>query len=172
MPAQRARGRRFPADARPLFGRPLPEVDATKSYNTVIYNDADAGAINVNANPRKARVLSAYLQYCTENSPAIREQFLQIVTKYNTTTYNQGTDRMLEIIYDGITYGRDKAVEDLLGQTIRNSRWHAIMKTEHFTAGSSEIAQQYQSLLPTKQKMIDFDMKKWYTLPKIEPASD
>ena len=151
---------------------PCPKVDATKSYNTVIYNDADAGAINVNANPRKARVLSAYLQYCTENSPAIREQFLQIVTKYKTTTYNQGTDRMLEIIYDGITYGRDKAVEDLLGQTIRNSRWHAIMKTEHFTAGSSEIAQQYQSLLPTKQKMIDLDMKKWYTLPKIEPASD
>ncbi|MBR5044767.1 MAG: hypothetical protein IKX66_05400 [Clostridia bacterium] len=151
---------------------PCPKVDATKSYNTVIYNDADVGAINVNANPRKARALSAYLQYCTENSPAIREQFLQIVTKYKTTTYNQGTDRMLEIIYDGITYGRDKAVEDLLGQTLRQCRWHAIMKTEHFTAGSSEIAQQYQSLLSAKQKIIDADMKKWYTLPKAEPASD
>ena len=151
---------------------PCPKVDATKSYNTVIYNDADVGAINVNVNPRKAKALSAYLQYCTENSPPIRKQFLQIVTKYKTTTYNQGTDRMLEIIYDGITYGRDKAVEDLLGQTLRNYRWHAIMKVEHFVAGSAEIAQQYQSYLSPKQKIIDADLKKWYTLPKVEPASD
>ena len=45
---------------------PCPKVDAAKEYNTVIYNTGDAGAINVNATPNKARVLSAYLQYCTD----------------------------------------------------------------------------------------------------------
>ena len=42
-------------------------IDSRKVYST-----GDAGAINVKSNPRKARALSAYIQYCTENSPAIR----------------------------------------------------------------------------------------------------
>ena len=147
---------------------PCPKADVEDSYNTVIYNDADAGAINVNVAPRKAKTLTAYLQYCTENSPPIRDQFLLIVTKYETTVYNQGTDRMLDLIYDAILFGRDKAVEDLLGQTLRESRWHAIMKSQHFVAGSEYITQQYEALYALKQNLLDNDMKKWYTLPKVE----
>ena len=147
---------------------PCPKTDASKSYNTIIYSTGDAGAMNVNANPRKARVLSAYIQYCTENSPAIREQFLQIVTKYKTTTYNQGTDRMLDIIYDAIRFGRDKTIDDLVGNS--STRWHGLMRHEHFLGGSEYIAQQYAALRPSKQTMLDKYMEKWYTLPKVEPA--
>ncbi len=147
---------------------PCPKTDKENSYNSVIYNDADAGAINVNIGPRKAKTLTAYLQYCTENSPAIRTQFLQIVTKYTTTVYNQGTDRMLDIIYDGILWGRDKAVEDLFGEILREQRWHALMKRNHFTVGSEFITQQYESLRAVKQRQLDKDLEKWYTLPKVE----
>ena len=143
---------------------PCPKADATYSYNTVIFNSADAGAINVNANPRKARVLSAYLQYCTEHSPAIRNQYLQIVMKYKVTTYDQGTDRMLDIIYDSILWGRDKMVED------RNEepRWHGLMRTGLFLVGSDYIAQQVRETVTRKQAALDDVMKTWYTLPKTE----
>ena len=149
---------------------PCPKLDPDKDkpYNTIIINQGDVGAVNVNANPRKAKVLSAFIQYCTENSGEIREQFLQIVTKYKTTTYNQGTDRMLEIIYDSVRYGRDKTVDDLN----KDPRWHRIMMEEKFVAGSDVIATRYAGAIQQKQALLDNVMKTWYTLPKVEPASN
>jgi len=147
---------------------PCPKLDEDSEYNTIIINQGDVGVINVNANPRKSRVLSAFIQYCTENSGAIREQFLQIVTKYKTTTYNQGTDRMLEIIYDGVLYGRDKQVDDLNS----DPRWHRLMMGQKFVAGSDYITTQYQSALANKQKLLDNVMKTWYTLPKTDNGAN
>ena len=149
---------------------PCPKLDPDKDkpYNTIIINQGDVGAINVHANPRKAKVLSAFIQYCTENSGEIREQFLQIVTKYKTTTYNQGTDRMLEIIYDSVRYGRDKTVDDLN----KDPRWHRIMMEEKFVAGSDVITTRYAGAIQQKQALLDNVMKTWYTLPKVEPASN
>ena len=147
---------------------PCPKTDVGKSYNSIIHNVADVGAINVNANPRKAKVLSAYLQFCTERSTGIREEFLEIVTKYKTTTYNQGTDRMLDLIYESILYGRDKTVDDLVG----GQRWHGLMKDQQFHAGSDYITSQYASLVPGKQNKLNDYLKTWYTLPKVEPTAD
>ena len=149
---------------------PCPKTDAAKPYNSIVYSTGDVGAINVNANPRRARALTAYLQYCTENSPAIREQFLQIVMKYKVTTYNQGTDRMLNIIYKSILYGRDKTVDDVAGSS--NNRWHGYMRKQHFQAGSDYIATQYASCISSKQSALDRIMKKWYTLPRVEPTAE
>ena len=148
---------------------PFPKVDAAKEYNTIVCSTGDVGAINVNVNARKARVLTAYIQYCTENSPAIREQFQQIVTKYTTTVYDQGTDRMLDLIYKSIRWARDKTIDDLAG--ISANRWHGYMRKQHFEAGSDYIATQYAAVRGTKQNLLDRDLKKWYNLPKVEPAN-
>ena len=147
---------------------PCPKIDVERQYNTIINNQGDAGAINVNVNPRKARVLSAYIQYCTENSARIREQFMQNVMKYKVTTYNQGTDRMFELIYDGILYNRDYTVE---GEN-EEPRWHRLMMAERFVAGSDYISTQYRSSVSTKQRILDKLMEKWYTLPKTEPKAE
>ena len=149
---------------------PCPKVDASKSYNSIVYSTGDVGAINVNANPRRAKALTAYLQYCTENSPAIREQFLQIVMKYKVTVYNQGTDRMLDLIYNSILFGRDKTIDDLAGTT--SNRWHSLMRLQHFEAGSDYVTGQYESCRSSKQTALDRVMKKWYTLPIVEPAGE
>ena len=149
---------------------PFPKVDVEKEYNTIVCSTGDVGAINVKVNARKARVLSAYIQYCTENSPEIREQFQQIVTKYKTTVYDQGTDRMLDLIYKSIRWARDKTIDDLAG--ISANRWHGYMRRQHFEAGSDYIATQYAAVRGTKQNLLDRDMKKWYTLPKVEPAAE
>ena len=148
---------------------PFPKVDAAKEYNTIVCSTGDVGAINVNVNARKARVLTAYIQYCTENSPEIREQFQQIVTKYTTTVYDQGTDRMLDLIYKSIRWARDKTIDDLAG--ISANRWHGYMRRQHFEAGSDYIATQYAAVRGTKQNLLDRDLKKWYNLPKVEPAN-
>ena len=144
---------------------PCPMVSAHQEYNSIIDNTGDAGAVNVKSNPRKVRALSAYIQYCTENSSAIREQFLQIVMKYKIATYDQGTDRMLDIIYNGILYGRDKAVDDLFGVRDRDNRWHDLMKHEHHEGGASYITTKYAAVVSQKQKALDEYLKTWYTLP-------
>ena len=146
---------------------PFPKVDASKEYNTIVCSTGDVGAINVNLNSRKARVVTAYVQFCAENSPAIRKQFQEIVTKYKTTVYDQGTDRMLNIIYKSIRWGRDKTIDDLAG--VSSNRWHGYMRRQHFEAGSDYISTQYAAVRQTKQNRLDKDLQKWYTLPKVEP---
>ena len=144
---------------------PCPMVSAYQEYNSIIDNTGDAGAVNVKSNPRKVRALSAYIQYCTEHSKHIRSQFLEIVMKYKIATYDQGTDRMLDIIYNGILYGRDKAVDDLFGVRDRNNRWHDLMKHEHHEGGASYITTKYAAVVSQKQKALDEYLKTWYTLP-------
>ncbi|MBR4770309.1 MAG: hypothetical protein IK090_05205 [Clostridia bacterium] len=153
---------------------PIPKLTVDANYNTVIHNVGDAGAINVNTNPDKAKVLSAFLQYCTENSGAIRDEFLQIVTKYRTTTYNQGTDRMLDIIYDSVINGRDKSIEDLMrkGNGTSSYRWHVlIMEGNEFSHDSSFLASKYAAAVSAKQAYLDECLATWYTLPKVEDAT-
>ena len=146
---------------------PLPKVTAANKYNTIVHNTADVGAINVNTDPVKARVISAYLQYCTENSREIRNEFLEIVTKYRTTTYNQGTDRMLTLIYESLTNARDKGIEDA---SMRKSgaRFHGKMKDNAFVWGSAEVISWYEGERASKQAKIDELMEIWYNLPVVE----
>ena len=142
---------------------PLPKVDVNKNYNTFIHNVGDAGAINVNINPNKAKALTAYLEFCTETSPEIREEFLEIVTKYKTTVYNQGTDRMLDIIYDGVINGRDKTIEDAIGG---GNRWHQMMKDGgKFLYTSANVVTNYETNVKSKQTTLDGILEKWYALP-------
>ena len=154
---------------------PVPKIHADGEYNTVIHNVGDAGAINVQTTPGKAKAVSAYLQYCTENSGSIRREFLEIVTKYKTTVYNQGTDRMLDLIYNHTINGRDKAIEDIMGtdSTCKPLRWHVLLKTDNqFTHDSSYLAAQYASAVSAKQAYLNEKLATWYTLPKVEPNAE
>ena len=148
---------------------PLPKVSADKKYNTIIHNTSDAGAINVNTFPQKVRTISAYLQYCTENSTEIREEFLQIVMKYKNTVYDQGTDRMLNLIYESVTNARDKAIEDAAEKTSED-RYHGAMKNHGFTWGSSDVSSWYEGVKSSKQSKVDTVLATWYQLPTSEAA--
>ena len=141
------------------------KISEEKHYNTPIHTIGDAGAINVNANPRKARVLSAFLQYNCEHSAAIRRELLEIVMKYKTTTYNQGTDRMLDIIYDSVITGRDKMIEDCVGT---DYRFFWVMMRGKCEVTSAVLASDYPTYINTKQGLLDKILRTWYTLPKTE----
>ena len=142
---------------------PLPKVTSDQKYNSLIHDTGDAGAINVNAAPLKAKVISAYLQYCAEHSKEIRTEFLQTVTKYKTAVYNQGTDRMLDLIYDNVVGGRDKMIENVVGGSIK---WHEEMKNSGFTYTSSDFVTVYQANYKSKQSVLDGIIRNWYTYPK------
>ena len=147
---------------------PLPKVSADKKYNTIIHNIGDAGAINVKTEPGKTKVLSAYLQYCTEHSTAIRTHFQEVVVKYKNTVYNQGTDRMLDLIYNSVVNGRDKSIEDLMrgDATCKGLQWHNFMKKEgKLDHTSAYIASDYKSARDTKQAYLDSILETWYNLP-------
>ena len=142
---------------------PLPKVSVEQKYNSLIHDTGDAGAINVNVAPLKAKVISAYLQYCTEHSKNIRTEFLQTVTKFKTAVYNQGTDRMLELIYANIVGGRDKMIENVVGGDIK---WHEELKKSGFTMTSGDFVSIYEANYPSKQNVLDDIIRKWYTYPK------
>ena len=144
---------------------PSPKVHADDEYNTFITNTGDAGAINVNTHPTKTRAITAYVQYCTENSGDIIDEFLNIVTKYKTTTYNQGTERMLDLIYEHVVYGGAKVIDDTVGGSYR---WHGIMKDHGFTDTGSDLADDYETYVTSKQGELDKILNQWYTLPKVE----
>ena len=150
---------------------PMPKADVNKDYNTIVHNTADVGAINVKTAPQKAIAISAFLQHCTENSGNIREEFLQIVTKYRTTTYNQGTSRMLDLIYDSLANSRDKAIEDA---SMRKSgaRFHGVMKDNGFIWGSADIVSWYESNRADKQAKIEELLNIWYDLPTNAAANE
>ena len=146
---------------------PLPKISEDKHYNTPIHTIGDAGAINVNSRPDQARAISAFLQYNCEHSAEIRREFLEIVMKYKTTTYNQGTDRMLDIIYDSVITGRDKMIEDCVGG---DNRFIIIMRKGNCEVTSSGLATQYESAITLKQTMLNSILRTWYSLPKVEPT--
>ena len=77
---------------------------------------------------------------------------------------------MLDLIYDGITDGFDKAVEDLMNNnsTVKSNRWHAIIKDHGFRWSSSDLADVYQSAVNNKQARLDSVLETWYTLPKAQ----
>ena len=149
---------------------PLPKVSADKKYNTFVYDTADAGAINVRTSPEKARAISAYLQYCTEHSANIREEFLTIVTKFKTTEYNQGTSRMLDLIYESVYYGGAKVIDGAIwAETNRaQQRWYDYMKDARCVLTAGDFVDKYQSARDAKQAKLDEIMLKWYNLPTAE----
>ena len=146
---------------------PLPKLSEDKEYNTFIHNIGDAGAINVNTT--KAVAISAFVQYCTENSGEIREEFLEIVTKYKTTKYNQGTDRMFDIIYNGMVNGREEMIDDNFAG---DDRWHSMMKSTGYVNGSDYLIERYEALKGTKQNKLNQLLNTWYSLPKVEPTAE
>ena len=147
---------------------PMPKVNGESDYNTFVTNTGDAGAINVNTDPEKARVISAYVQYCTENSADIRDEFLEIVMKYKNTTYDQGTDRMLNLIYEHVRYSDVKVIEDAIGG---NDRWHQIMKNGRCLKTSADLASNYKSVRDSKQAELDKIITAWYSLPGGKTAA-
>ena len=152
---------------------PLPKLSEDRDYNTLIHNIGDAGAINVNTT--KAVVLSAFLQYSNEHSAEIRDEFLEVVTKYKTTRYNQGTDRMLTLIYDSVITGRDKMIEDAVassGSNIGNYKWHSILDAEYYTTTSADLVELYQSAVAVKQDQLNRVLTAWYSLPKVEANAE
>ena len=87
------------------------------------------------------------------------------MTKYKTTTYNQGTDRMLDIIYDSVVNGRDKMIEDCIGG---NNRFFVIMRSGECKVTASDLVSEYKSVIEAKQDALDGIIETWYTLPKVE----
>ena len=107
--------------------------------------------------------MSAFLQYCCEHSGEIRREFLEVVTKFKTTTYDQGTDRMLTLIYNSVITGRDKMIEDCVGG---NNRFIIIMRSGDCEVTSADLASQYAACIASKQAALDDIIRTWYTLPK------
>ena len=82
---------------------------------------------------------------------------------------NQGTDRMLDIIYNTVVNGFEKMIEDNVSS---NDRFNVIMKNGNCEVTSAELAERYQSAVSAKQAVLNNLLRTWYTLPKVEKSSE
>ena len=87
------------------------------------------------------------------------------MTKYKTTVYNQGTDRMLELIYASVISSRDKVIEYEVGGSVK---WNEEMQKGEFVLTSADLAAIYEANYRSKQARLDEIIRNWYTYPKVE----
>ena len=152
---------------------PLLAEGSVDDHNTPIHNCAPLGGINIKS--AKFLPITAFLQYVTEHelTQSIREEFLQIIMKYDLIEYNAGTDEMLEIIYNHVKSCREMIVDNIVYQQKKSvlgsdKRWHGILKGQSFLAGS--FLTDYEGIRGLKQSALDELLAQWRTLPVGDPV--
>ncbi len=162
---------------------PLLEEGTVDDYNTYVHNTAALGAFNINS--PKFLAMSAYIQYVSENSDAVKDEYLQIVMKFKTTSFNLGTSDMLDLIYSNIDSVREMILDSILRsrksgttlQEVGDVRWHMLLCKDFYTLpcsvanGGGGFLDRYESFCSAKQTAMDELMVEWYNLPTAPSAT-
>ena len=160
---------------------PMPLLAEGGTYKTYVHNVAAMGAFNINST--KYIAMSAYIQYCSENSAAIVDEYLQVIMKFKQTTFNLGTSDMLDIVYSNIGSVREMILDNMLrlrkGSTtlagIGDTRWHANIKGGNFSmaanASTGAFLDKYDTLKAAKQQAMDELVLEWSKLPTAPVAA-
>lgn len=136
-------------------------------YNTLIHNVGRCGAISLSTPVPHA--ISAFIQYCSENSSAVINEYYNFAMKYKYTS-DAGTAEMLDLIYDNIVSVREKALDDLIGaynSDANSLKWHSLLlgkKGGFYTENASQIDTVYSSAIKVKQTVIGQILAKWDAL--------
>ncbi|MBP5210185.1 MAG: hypothetical protein J6125_04910 [Clostridia bacterium] len=146
---------------------PIPKMSVEADYNTLIHNTGRCGAISLHAqNPEAA---SAWIQYCSENSGAIMNEYYNYAMKYKYTS-DAGTMEMLDMIYENIVSVREKALEDLVGINSSDAnqyKWHSMLigSPRDYKSNADQIGTLYATAIQVKQAELDKLVKSWKNLP-------
>jgi hypothetical protein len=157
---------------------PLLEAGSKDDYNTCVHNTAALGTFNINS--PKFLAMSAYIQHVSENSEAVRTEYLQVVMKFKNTQFNLGTSDMLDLIYANVQSVREMILDNVLRakknatiftpEGLGDPRWHGLIKGGGYTMAigsvdGSAFLDKYETNLEAKQRGMNELMIEWYALP-------
>ncbi len=148
---------------------PIPKIsnDNNYQYNTLIHNVGKCGAISLHT--QRPEAISAYIQYCTENSAELMNEYYNYAMKYKYTS-DAGTAEMLDMIYDNIVSIREKALEDIIGAQNSEAgtyKWHSqlISDAKDFKTNADQIGTVYTTAIQIKQAVLENLRETWKNLP-------
>ena len=147
---------------------PIPKMSEADSYNTLIHNVGRCGAISYHCT--KLKEISAFIQFCSENSDDVVNEYYNYAMKYKYTS-DAGTAEMLDMIYDNIVAIREKAMDDLIGAMNTEAgslKWHSLLmggESEDYQSNAGQIATVYTEAIMLKKNVLDTLKKTWATLP-------
>ena len=147
---------------------PIPKLREDLEYNTLIHNVGKCGAISLSTT--KPRQISAFIQYCSENSGDVVNEYYNYAMKYKYTS-DAGTAEMLDLIYENIVSIREKALDDLLSASNSDAKtyaWHYMLMgaegNKNYQSNADQIASVYETAIRIKQSVIGQLLTKWKNL--------
>jgi len=147
---------------------PIPKLREDLEYNTLIHNVGKCGAISLSTT--KPRQISAFIQYCSENSGDVVNEYYNYAMKYKYTS-DAGTAEMLDLIYENIVSIREKALDDLLSASNGDAKtyaWHYMLMgaegNKNYQSNADQIASVYETAIRIKQSVIGQLLTKWKNL--------
>ncbi len=148
---------------------PIPKIAEGEEYryNTLIHNVGKCGAISLHT--QRPEAVSAYIQYCTENSAELMNEYYNYAMKYKYTS-DAGTAEMLDMIYENIVSIREKALEDIIASQNTQAgayRWHLLLisDSKDFKTNADQIGTVYTTAIQIKQAVLENLREKWKSLP-------
>ena len=146
----------------PISVVPVPKLHGSDRYVSRVSPDADAGAIRRTASAFSA--VTAYLQYCAENSRDAVDAYLAYLTKTDTGP-NAGTDEMLSVLRGSLSAGFGSILDGMVSGSGAPT-WNALLESDAFLSGATKFAPAYADAIGVKQERLDRLLDAWYELPK------
>ena len=145
---------------------PNPKFSEEAGYNTLIHNVAKCGAISRNCVENRAAI-SAFIQYCSENSRIIVNEYYNYAMKYKFTS-DAGTAEMLDLIYANVVAVREKALDDLVGAWNTSAqKWHTLLMGDNdYCSNADQIATVYGTTTSLKRNVLATLTTEWKGLLK------
>ena len=145
---------------------PIPKLDEKYNYNTLIHNVGRCGAISLSTT--KPQAISAYIQYCSENSADVVNEYYNYAMKYKYTS-DAGTAEMLDQIYNNVVSSREKSLDDLISATNADAKlynWHSMLISDNrdYKSNADQIATVYETAIRIKQTVIGKLLNDWKKL--------
>ncbi len=141
---------------------PVPKTSDLLDYNTAINTRARVGAVSWHSGNKKA--VSAWVQYCSEKSGAVR-------TEYFTNAMNgkylagSGADGMLQLIYNSIGDSKSMVIDHMLlyknWADLHDVTWTQMISAGDFQQHATTISNTYTNAVKAKQEVLDAVLVDW-----------
>ena len=151
-----------------LYRAEDPETGETDRYLTQIHNIGRIGGIS--ASTTKFAQCSAFLNYMSNNSTDILDEYYNYKLQYDVAGGSEGNVEMLQYIRENVRSSFDKAFEDAIGKFFNTvdeesnkNKWHTMIQNNFFQMTTMET--EYERLYDTKEQYLESLVKEYDILP-------
>ena len=151
-----------------LYRAEDPETGESDRYLTQIHNIGRIGGIS--ATTTKFAQCSAFLNYMSNNSTDILDEYYNYKLQYDVAGGSEGNVEMLQYIRENVRSSFDKAFEDAIGKFFNSidvesnkNKWHTMISNASYQMTTMET--EYDRLYDTKENYLQSLVKEYDILP-------